>query len=345
MCANVEYKEGIVDLTRDLSELSDRLTVFMRQKLVHPDADISNVTKMPGNAGFSFGFTVHIEESSKRYVLRVPPPNARRSGTADVLRQAKVISTVSELGIPVPEIVYEGEEEVWFDSPYFIVEFLEGDTLGGDWGDSLSGKQIASMAIEAVDVLAKLHHLDWEKIVPSSGPPISLVDDVHRWDRFIDRTVDPKDLSLAPVVKKGLLERLPSEPNVGIFHGDFQWSNLFFDSDCNFKALIDWELWGVGAILNDLGWFLLFVDREAWEHPQITLAAPEPKVIIDRYVHAYGEDPGEINWYRALAAYKFSIISSLNLYLHRTGKRPDQSWELRQPSIHRLMERALELLA
>ena len=109
MCSNVEYKEGIVDLTRDLSELSDRLTIFMRQELVHSDADISDVTKMPGHAGFSFGFTVHVEESSKRYVLRVPPPNARRSGTADVLRQAEIISAVSELGIPVPKIIYEGK--------------------------------------------------------------------------------------------------------------------------------------------------------------------------------------------------------------------------------------------
>ena len=340
-----QYEVGIVDLTRDLSELSDRLTIFMRQKPAHADANISNVTKMPGNAGFSFGFTVHLEESSKRYVLRVPPPNAKRSGTADVLRQANVINAVSELGIPVPKIIFKGSEERWFDSPYFIVEFLEGDTLGGDWGDSLPDKEIASMAIEAVNVLAKLHRLDWEKVVPFSGPPISLAADVDRWDRFLDRTVDPNDLSLAPIVKKRLLERLPSEPNIGIFHGDFQWSNLFFDRDRNFKALIDWELWGVGAILNDLGWFLLFVDHEAWEHAQITLDAPSSDLIIDQYVRAYGEDPGEINWYRALAAYKFSIISSLNLYLHRTGKRPDESWEMRQPSIHSLLARALELLA
>ena len=340
-----QHREGIVDLTRDLSELSDRLTIFMRQKAAHSDADVSDVTKMPGNAGFSFGFTFDTKESTKRYVLRVPPPNARRSGTADVLRQANVINAVSELGIPVPKIIFKGAEESWFDSPYFIVEFLQGDTLGGDGGDSLPDKQIESMAIEAVNVLAKLHRLDWGKVVPFSGPPISLADDVHRWDRFLDRTIDPKDLSLAPIVKKRLLERLPSEPNVGIFHGDFQWSNLFFDRDRNFKALIDWELWGVGAILNDLGWFLLFVDHEAWEHPQITLDAPGADLIIDQYVRAYGEDPGEINWYRALAAYKFSIISSLNLYLHQTGKRPDESWEMRQPSIHSLLARALELLA
>ena len=340
-----QHREGIVDLTRDLSELSDRLTIFMRQKAAHSDANVSDVTKMPGNAGFSFGFTVDTKESSKRYVLRVPPPNARRSGTADVLRQANVINAVSELGIPVPKIIFKGAEERWFDSPYFIVEFLQGDTLGGDWGDSLPGKQIASMAIEAVNVLAKLHRLDWEKVIPSSAPPISLVYDVHRWDRFLDRTIDPEDLSLAPIVKTRLLERLPSEPKIGIFHGDFQWSNLFFDRNHNFKALIDWELWGVGAILNDLGWFLLFVDHEAWEHPQITLDAPWADLIIDQYVRAYGEDPGEINWYRALAAYKFSIISSLNLYLHQTGKRPDESWEMRQPSIHSLLARALELLA
>ena len=333
-----------MNLTNDFSELSDRLDIFAQKKFREPQAFVSNVTKMPGNAGFSFGFTVHIKKVSKRFVLRVPPPNARRLGTADVLRQARIINAVADLGIPVPQVIWKGEEEEWFGSPYFIVEFLQGDTLGGEWGDSLMAGQIKPMANQAVKVLAKLHRLDWISVVPNDGPPISLEDDVRRWDRFLEKTSDPADLDIAPLVKKRLLECLPSTPRVGIFHGDFQWSNLFFNNEYKFTALIDWELWGVGAPLNDLGWFLTFLDRDAWKHPQITLAAPEPDEIIQSYIEEYGKDPGEIDWFRALAAYKFSIISSLNLYLHRSGKRPDISWEGRQPSIHRLLERALELL-
>ena len=334
-----------MDLTRDLSELSDRLTIFMRQKPAHADANISNVTKMPGNAGFSFGFTVHLEESSKRYVLRVPPPNAKRSGTADVLRQANVINAVSELGIPVPKIIFKGSEERWFDSPYFIVEFLEGDTLGGDWGDSLPDKEIASMAIEAVNVLAKLHRLDWEKVVPFSGPPISLAADVDRWDRFLDRTVDPNDLSLAPIVKKRLLERLPSEPNIGIFHGDFQWSNLFYSKDGQLLAVIDWELVGIGSILNDIGWFATFNDPMAWDdvnHSEYTM--PNAQELINMYSEASGINSSDINWYRALAAYKFAIITSFNLMLHRRGKREDPAWEITKDSIEPLLTRARSFL-
>ena len=32
-------------------------------------------------------------------------------------------------------------------------------------------------------------------------------------------------------------------------------------------------------------------------------------------------------WFRALAAYKFAIITGFNLALHRRGKRPDPLWE------------------
>jgi hypothetical protein len=63
------------------------------------------------------------------------------------------------------------------------------------------------------------------------------------------------------------------------------------------------------------------------------------------YVKAYGSDPGDIAWYRALAAYKFAIITGFNLMLHRRGKRHDPHWEDIGPSARTLLARALELLA
>jgi len=73
-------------------------------------------------------------------------------------------------------------------------------------------------------------------------------------------------------------------------------------------------------------------------------ALPPPDELIAEYAAAYGDEPGDIGWYRALAAYKFGVISGFNLMLHRTGKRPDESWEQTALSIPGLMRRALALL-
>ena len=62
------------------------------------------------------------------------------------------------------------------------------------------------------------------------------------------------------------------------------------------------------------------------------------------YEEAWGAFLPDLCWYRALAAYKFAIITGLNLSLHRRGKRPDPEWENLKLSMSTLTERALELL-
>ena len=63
------------------------------------------------------------------------------------------------------------------------------------------------------------------------------------------------------------------------------------------------------------------------------------------YTEAWGKPLPDINWFRALAAYKFAIITGFNLSLHRRGKRDDPLWEITKLSMEPLVQRALDLLA
>ena len=54
--------------------------------------------------------------------------------------------------------------------------------------------------------------------------------------------------------------------------------------------------------------------------------------------------PVDLGWFRALAAYKFAIISGFNLSLHRRGKRHDPVWETTALAMEPLIDRALDLL-
>jgi hypothetical protein len=63
------------------------------------------------------------------------------------------------------------------------------------------------------------------------------------------------------------------------------------------------------------------------------------------YTEAYGSNPGNVRWFKALAGYKFAIISGLNLSLHRRGKRHDPHWEDMKPSMKANMEYAMEMLS
>jgi len=135
-----------------------------------------------------------------------------------------------------------------------------------------------------------------------------------------------------------------------LFHGDFHVGNLFCSVDADLLAVIDWELCGVGATQNDVGWITTFSDPQAWalrdgDGPGGRAMFLDPDTLIDLYQHAWGASLTDMNWFRALAAYKFAIITGLNLSLHRRGKREDPLWEDIGLSMEPLINRANELLS
>jgi aminoglycoside phosphotransferase (APT) family kinase protein len=306
---------------------------------------------MPGHAGFAYGFRVELEGRVDSWFLRLPPPNVNWVGTADVLRQATVLKALDGTAVPHCSVQWSGDDLDWFGRPYFVVPWLEGDVLriaDGEWGSTLSDAQKLALGREAMTALVGIHRLDQAK-VEYLGDPVPFADDVTRWDRFYERAADPECLKDAPVVRQKLLDQLPDDAPVGVFHGDFQIANLFCSPDARLLAVIDWELCGIGATLNDLGWMVTFSDPEAWalrdsDGPGGRTMFLDPETLISLYSDAYGAPLSNLNWFRALAAYKFSIITGFNLSLHRRGKRDDPLWEEIKLSMTPLINRANQLL-
>ncbi len=334
----------------ELEELRERLGPFCKAMYSDPTVAVGEVWKMPGHAGFAYGFTVETAERSpsESWFLRLPPPNVNWKGTADVLRQVAVLEALDGSSVPHCRVRWSGDDLQWFDRPYFVVAKLEGDVVRSNkdsWVAGLDEQRRREMAQQAMTALADIHKVDWHKAA-YLGPPIEFRADVTRWDRFVEKAADPERLALVPKVRQSLLDRMPQDVPVGIYHGDFQWANLFFSLDGELLAVIDWELVGVGATLNDVGWIATFNDPSAWNSVQgIGGLMPEADELLEMYRIAYGDELPDLSWFRALAAYKFAIITGFNLMLHRRGKRPDPTWENTKESVEPLLDRAAELLA
>ena len=332
----------------DLPELQRRLRPFVRAQYDDPGATVSDVYNMPGHAGFSYGFSATSQDKTESWYLRLPPPNVNWKGTADVLRQVTALNALDSTAVPHCRVKWSGDDLDWFGCPYFVVPKLEGDVFRqeeGAWGRELDQETRWSMARQVMTALAGAHKVDWESKCRYLGDPVPFDEDVIRWDKFVGRAAEPAMMVHQPALREKLLATIPEDAPVGLFHGDFQWSNVFFSFEGKLLAVIDWELTGVGATLNDVGWMATFNDPPAWSDPgRVSGLMPGAEELVDMYATAYGDTLPNLNWFRALAAYKFSIITGLNLYLHRSGKRPDPTWEDTGPSAKTLMARALELL-
>jgi aminoglycoside phosphotransferase (APT) family kinase protein len=192
-----------------------------------------------------------------------------------------------------------------------------------------------------------VHGLDWKKELAHWESPRSVQDEIEHWDSILAKAAEPGWVSLGEEVRDLLLERKPAAPPVGLFHGDFQGTNLLFDKEGGERlvAILDWEISGIGAHLLDLGWLLVFIDPESWNPANRPIpSVPKPEPLIDLYEERTGRPVPDVRWYRAMAGYRFAVITGFNVMLHRKGKRNDPAWESLGLSVKALFGRAKEML-
>jgi aminoglycoside phosphotransferase (APT) family kinase protein len=341
----------------DVEEVAERLGPFCRAMYGDDGVVVDEVVKMPGHAGFAYGFAATGAATGghpERWFLRLPPPGVRWTGTADMARQATALRALDGTDVPHCSVRWAGGPDdpgalEWFGRPYLVVEQLSGGSVvgmgGSAWVRELPEARRAEMGARAMAALAAIHRVDWRATCSYLGGPVDLEADVTRWDKLVAKAAEPELLGHVPRLRQLLLDQLPAEAHVGLCHGDYQFGNLYHATDGTLRAVLDWELCGVGATLVDVGWMATFNDPPAWDHEgAVPAAMPRADELVDAYQAAWGGPVPALGWARALAAYKFAIIAGFNLGLHRRGKRHDPLWERIGRSVPSLQERALQLL-
>lgn len=298
---------------------------------------------MPGNAGLSFGADVVTGSGTLPLVIRLAPPGVRRSGNTDVLRVVPLLNALAAAGVPVAAVRWAVADQQWFGTDAVLQDRLDALPLHMGRADGSATVGVTDALTQAVDALALVHGT-----TPPSGwePARSLTDEIGFWAPLLTKASDPAWAELGTQLHNALLAGLPTDAHVGILHGDFHTNNVLFDAAGTLAAIVDWEISGVGAHLLDLAWLAMFTDRSCWaaDHAAGMRVVADSDWLRARYEQASGRPTERFDWFRALAAYRFGVISVFNVRLHRTGRRVDATWEERAESIRPLFDRGLRFL-
>jgi aminoglycoside phosphotransferase (APT) family kinase protein len=326
-----------------------QVTALVRAKTGDAGASVRDIAPLPGHAGFGYSFVLERTTSGGiggKLVLRVAPEGTRIAGPADVVRQGRIMESLADTTVPVPPIIWYGDEAEFFGRPYFVAGFVEGFRLVDV--PQMPREEMRKLAREGVKTLAALHRVDWKSRQQAwGGDPTPLTEEMKRLDHLLDRpTLVPETVGRAPELREKLRATIP-DARTGIVHGDFQFSNIMFRDD-RVVAVIDWEISLLGPTLLDLGWISFFADPDSFLHDRAsTTPAPlTPEEISETYSSAAGfpVPADQVRWFRAFSGFRFGVITCFNLMLHRRGKRHDPEWEKIGMSAPRMFERALELL-
>jgi aminoglycoside phosphotransferase (APT) family kinase protein len=328
---------------RDIDTVSAALNDLL-PRFAPAHSQLGAVRPGGGNAGFSYLFDVQAGDENGGYFLRLAPPGVRRAATADVFRQSTALRALDRTTVPHPIVLDEGEHEIIGD--YLVTSVVEGSNRGvrGSLA-SFSRAQLDEMAERALVALVGIHSIEPGRDLDYLGGFEGRAEQVTRWDRFFERGEYADTMrDQFEEVRALLLANAPERPRLSLTHGDFQFGNLMFTDDGVLTAVIDWELCGVAPSLADLGWLMAFHESVAWgDVPRESAGYFTAAELRDRYEKAGGRSDG-VEWFQALAHYKYAIIASLNLSLHRRGKREDPEWEVRGPGALTNMRHALTLV-
>ena len=301
-----------------------------------------------GHAGLTFGFDLVGPEpgQSRGLVLKLAPPGVRRSGNTDVYKQAPLLRELHAAGLPAPDVPYADAGEAWFGTPFIMMERLRGLPFfvwQPDLSFDRSAAAVTPLYAQTIDAMATIHRFDWRRHLAGWEQPRALIDEVLRWDSVLAKSPRADWIASGRAVRDRLLATRPDGAPIGLVHGDCQPGNALFDGG-RLTGLIDWELASIGSRRIDAGWMMMLADRSSWTDEWRPICPLSPAQVAARYAAAMDEDCDDLPWYQAYAGYRLGAIACLNVHLHRSGRRPDPTWEQFALAIDPMFSRAAALL-
>ncbi len=269
-------------------------------------------------AGGRSNLTYAVSDGARTWVLRRPPLGHVVATAHDMGREHRVIGALAGTGVPVPRVDAFCDDPDLLGAPFYVMERVEGRILRTPEEMAVLSPEDARRASnELVDVLARLHGVDYEAIgLGDFGRPDGfLARNVARWGKqwAANKT---RDVAEIDELARRLDRALPESGPPAIVHGDYRLDNTMLDPVDAGKivAVLDWEMSTLGDPLTDLGLFLVYwgTDTGPAVGSSAGIVATDGFLSRDEIVARYAERSGRsiehLDFYVVFATYKLAVI-------------------------------------
>ena len=230
-------------------------------------------------------------------------------------------SALQSTDVPIAGQVAICDDESVIGAPFYMMQRLDGVVYDDvDATAALTEEQGLAASYELIDVLARLHAVDYEAVgLGDFGRPAGYLErQVKRWQTQWEKS-KTVEIPAVDEVAQRLERHLPTDSRNAIVHGDYSFNNTMFrrDDPTRMQAVLDWEMSTLGDPLTDVGMVAVYwtdVGEIMWRNrkPQAHRANagfPDVDTLLTRYEQSSGTDLSQIDFYRAFATYKLAVIA------------------------------------
>lgn len=228
---------------------------FVRTKL----ADTQACYSIERIAGGQSNPTYFVTLGAQRMVLRKKPTGEILPSAHAVDREHRVLSALSETGVPVPKTILYCEDLSVVGTPFYLMERLEGRVFHDASLPGIASADRRAMIFEMAETLARLHDVDPASVgLGDFGRPSGYFQrQIRRWTRQYE-LARWRVLPDVETLIGWLPKHLPPDDAARICHGDFRIGNLIFHpTEPRVVGVLDWELSTLGHPLADLAFSTL----------------------------------------------------------------------------------------
>src|SRR5664280_2437354 len=306
----------------NMSELFDLTALCRFLAGVEPAfADPAGVTLQPFSGGVS-NLTALLRSGDRKLVVRRAPPGKKAATAHDMVREARVLTAVRPHFPLVPRVITVGEDPVILGTPFFVMEFLEGRTIGRDLPEPVSPRQARTLCERLVDLHADLHGIDLESTgLASLGRAEGYVKrQIEGWAKRY-RAARTDDVPRCERIIAWLEEQMPAEAGACLVHNDFKFDNVVVAPDdvTRIVGILDWEMATVGDPLMDLGASLAYwVQRDDPTTLQAIRTQPTTvpgmmtrSEVVAHYAARTGREIADVTYYYVYGLLRLAAIARL----------------------------------
>lgn len=327
----------------DTGNLLQRLGDWLRHEWPHA-SDIRCAFFGAPKAGMSnetYLLDIHRDEGgvaiTSRHVLRrgngkVPVHPLQTTATVtSVELQYRVMQALAGSALPVAGVGRFEADSRWLGAPFFLMDFVEGETLP-DFPSFIqqgiikdAGPDERRLFLQrGMDTLATLHRFDWranglEWLDRGTGDGPRLPAQIALWENYVDRILATADFPLLRRTLAWLRENLPQEePPATLTWGDARPQNILWASGFRVSSVMDWEAAAILPPEFDLAYWLVN-DRIVHEIAGLGRLTGYPARDEQQayYEQALGRKVRNLHYYKVFSALRiaatlFNVFTDLN---------------------------------